>query len=398
MPNEKRSRPPKVLHVYRFKERYELDGYERKTALEFTREFTNSGGTKCNEASDYHQQLNELRALAGESYYEMHGIFVAIRTMAAGKERVLRGYLVDSKLEPLTEKRLALRLQLPVKRLRAALNLLIEVNLVERISCPDFAALQAADSDSEKVSEDSEEVSNPYRKGNGKGKKNGNGTGNNKSNRKKKQHGHGQNQEQGKAGKRDAGERVSQEQTAATPATSPPDSPGSPPEATEGEPLPMPEATTRGSEESDPSTPSPVDRDAPLRTIPLMASARHRVKGAGPEPIGQVIGNMEHRYNLEALAYADEIFALLKPPYEAESRDGQRERGNFAAAFQLAVDAKLADSEFHELIRKTKADAKEIGRYRKRYYRDDGSPEQYWRFRFNRHFDSRASPSAVKAG
>ena len=58
---------PKVLHMFRFKERYELDGYERKNGLEFTREFTNSGGTKSNEATSYHLQLDELQALAGDA-------------------------------------------------------------------------------------------------------------------------------------------------------------------------------------------------------------------------------------------------------------------------------------------------------------------------------------------
>jgi len=42
-----------------------------------------------------------------------------------------------------------------------------------------------------------------------------------------------------------------------------------------------------------------------------------------------------------------------------------------------------------ELWGKAVKDARMIGNHRKRYYRDGGSPEQYWRYLFNKHLDAR---------
>jgi hypothetical protein len=92
------------------------------------------------------------------------------------------------------------------------------------------------------------------------------------------------------------------------------------------------------------------------------------------------------------LSFADEIFALLMPPFTRDDREGRRELGNFAAALQEAIDAHLSPSALAELVSRAKADAREIAKHRARHYRDGGSPERYWRFQFNQHLDARRGP------
>jgi len=339
-------RPPKTLHIFRFKERYELDGYERKNGLEFTREFTNSGGTKSNEATTYHLQLAELRALADDAYFEALGIFIAVRTMAACYERIYRGYLLDSQMRPLTEKKLALRLHLDAKRLRAALKLLIEVNLIERVECPDFEALAAEEAKGQDNSEDSETFSRSLEKGKG----NGNGKG--KGNGKKRVSGKGksntktsrstsptepnkqverQGQHPGQAN--DQGQPQRRRETAASPTTTPPN-----------RLMPTPTLPTDADAQGDRATSAPLtDVDARGANRPPQAPGPPRSRMDGeldrivrvlrgtelPEPDG-----FEQRYSDRAKEFAPTIYRALGLAYGRVMM--ARELGTFAACWTKA--------------------------------------------------------------
>lgn len=97
-----------------------------------------------------------------------------------------------------------------------------------------------------------------------------------------------------------------------------------------------------------------------------------------------------------------EIFGLLRAPFGADSREGVRELGNYRAALLDAVDAGLSPAAMEELMAKARKDAAMIASHRKRYYAR-GSPEQYWRFLFNKHLaarrrgkpESRAGPASA---
>ena len=305
------TRQLKVWHIFHFKERYELDSYDRKNGLEFTREFVTAGGSKSNEASQYTQQLDELRALTEDRYYEVHGIFVALRSLTAPLERVYRGFLLDSRLGPMAEKTMARRLRLDVKRLRYALTSLAEVDLIERVPLPDFAALIAGEQE-EKISEHSETVSNPS-----KGKKNGNGKGikgkektNGKRNEEQRPKRQGNGQVKGKAeGKgQDKSKAIPQAETALSPTTAPPLLPMLPTEA-----------DARGaSRSSQTERPPGSDIAAELHVI------EQRLRGVNsPESA------TERRYSDRAYLFAAEVYQALDLHYGRRMQE--RELGCFAA-------------------------------------------------------------------
>jgi len=98
---------------------------------------------------------------------------------------------------------------------------------------------------------------------------------------------------------------------------------------------------------------------------------------------------MAHGQALYADEFAAEILSLLRAPFDASSRDGARELGNYRAGWLDAIDAGLSSAQMEELRAKARKDATTIGTHRKRYYANDGSPEQYWRYKFNLHLDAR---------
>jgi len=110
-------------------------------------------------------------------------------------------------------------------------------------------------------------------------------------------------------------------------------------------------------------------------------------------PVGSLlpraVDHLAHGYAVRAPDFARKIFALLGAPFTDESPKGVRELANYRAALLEAVDAGLSPSQIEELMGKARADAARIGKHRKRYYANDGSPEQYWRFLFNKHLNSR---------
>ncbi len=107
------------------------------------------------------------------------------------------------------------------------------------------------------------------------------------------------------------------------------------------------------------------------------------------DALARAVDGLTHGYALRADDFASEIFALLRCPMDRESLDAKRELGCFREALLTAIDAGLSPSQIEECIGKAKTDAGRIGRARKRYYRNDGSPETYWRFQFSKHLDAR---------
>jgi hypothetical protein len=107
------------------------------------------------------------------------------------------------------------------------------------------------------------------------------------------------------------------------------------------------------------------------------------------DALARAVDGLTHGYALRADDFASEIFALLRCPMDREILDAKRELGCFREALLTAIDAGLSPSQIEECIGKAKTDAGRIGRARKRYYRNDGSPETYWRFQFSKHLDAR---------
>jgi hypothetical protein len=129
----------KVWRIFHFQERFEMDEYRRQGGLDYIRMFvTATTQTKSNESTEFFQQLKELRYFYPDMYYSFFGIFWTLGTLTATREDWLRGYLLDGDLQPLSEGKLAARLQISLKETRAALNALKRVGFIELIPCPEF--------------------------------------------------------------------------------------------------------------------------------------------------------------------------------------------------------------------------------------------------------------------
>ena len=129
-----------------------------------------------------------------------------------------------------------------------------------------------------------------------------------------------------------------------------------------------------------PPAPAAVDRGGPRLLV-------FGPPDASPMP-------MVSRYSEEAEGFAGEILIALHCPFGARTRAYARERANVAAAWDQAVSSGLSFAQLCEVRDKGRRDAAGIGRGRDRYYRrladgTRGSPERYWRFRWNLHVDAR---------
>ena len=138
---EKKAKKPsakKVWHIYHFEERYELPDdvrYCRKSPLLFTRDFVGTG--QDDEAISYRQQMGSLHHRKNDGYM-LKGIFADIKNIAANRSRAYRGYLLDEKLNPATDKKIAQWLGLEDKTAKTVLKDLADVGLIERVPLPTF--------------------------------------------------------------------------------------------------------------------------------------------------------------------------------------------------------------------------------------------------------------------
>ncbi len=130
----------KVYSIYRWNERFEMEDYIRQGGLDFVRMFVTATTQKqSNESTDFFQQLSELRHFYPDKFYFLFGIFWTLVSLTATRECWLRGFLLDGGLTPLTQSKLAARLQINLKETKAALAALIKVGLIEYIDCPEFS-------------------------------------------------------------------------------------------------------------------------------------------------------------------------------------------------------------------------------------------------------------------
>jgi DNA-binding transcriptional ArsR family regulator len=391
---------PKVLwvwHIVRFRERWEMSGeYERKMGLEYLRLFIAAGGQKSTESTQFLAQLAELRHYYPKEYYHLRGVLDELSALAGTMERKFRGYLLNARLQPATLTELAARLDLPRDEMLKALKSLERVGLVERVPMPEFA-----DDPDEDRREDRDEESDRCAK-------RGTGTRGRKATRAHKtwqkcassedsetfpnnpeafdELANDQTKRKIPNGQVAKGQAKGEGQAPTSPAATPPEGQG---------PRPGPARPQEVSDEG-PRHQQPAAGGKPAYA-PLAVSSGPRIvplHGDGDaRPIGDLLpramDGLAHGQAVRADDFAVEIFGLLRAPFDANSRDGVRELGNYRAAWLDAIDAGLSSAQMDELRAKARKDAMTIGSHRKRYYANDGSPEQYWRFLLNKHLDAR---------
>jgi hypothetical protein len=388
-----------VWRIARFGERFEMKDYCRKGGLDWVRMFvTAATNQQSNESTQFLAQLEELDYHYPEQRDAYEGRFWRLCRLTSTQEDWLRGYLLGPGREPIGDAKLAARLHLDLRAMRATLAALRKVGLLEYVLCPDFSQEPQRPQEEPREPREGEPVKKDGKgRGSGKGRKTSpvasvrddSGkvrktseplyevtNGNSKSNS------HGQMAK----GKRKG---VSPTQTATAPTTTPPgEANADAAQRIAGRPGPIsPQDVTDGGPRH-----SAAQAERQPATAPLRAHDGPNVVRLG-DMMHRAHDGLTHGYTLRADAFAEEIFALLRAPFERDSRDGQRERGNYRAALLDCVDAGMPPGAIEEMMAKGRRDATEIGQHRKRYYRKDGSPEQYWRFRWNQHFRARIPPA-----
>ena len=399
-----------VWHIVRFRERWEMSGeYERKMGLEYLRLFIAAGGQKSTESTQFLAQLAELRHYYPKDAYHLRGVLDELSALAGTMERRYRGYLLNARLQPATQAELAARLDLPRDEMLKALKALERVGLIERVPMPEFAD----DPDEDRREEREEQLHRTAKRDTGtRGRKAARArkTGRKCASLKDSETfpnspealielTNDQTKEEvltGMAKGKAKGEGEVQGQAPHSPAPTPPEGqgpgpgPGRPQDVTAGQPR----------HSSPPGRREPAAAARGVSAGPTIVQLHHN---GDASPIGDLLpralDGLAHGQAVRADDFAAEILGLLRAPFEATSRDGVRELGNYRAAWLDAIDAGLSSSQMEELWAKARKDAQTIGGHRKRYYRDDGSPEQYWRYLFNKHLNARRSGKhAAKVG
>jgi len=435
-----RKRRPKVLHIFHWRERYEV-GYWQE-GMPFIKHIIGSGAGST-EANQFLGQLKELRALTGARYHHIRSIYYDIAGLAAAAQPGFRGYVLNESFGALDDRRLAARIELSVAETRESLKALLAVNLLEKIELPEFGdapvyspkrrqgdtddpndaqerasdvkSAQECARDVKNAQERARDVKNAQERASdaksaqGRAKRNSEAACEMPENR---THEAANADSGGPAGDLTSTEdmpkdavplEVKGEAESGNDQSSKRENPNG--QAGQGQ------GQAKGQASTIPTTAPPTGAGGPDKPQEVTAQGqRHQTRIECGKPahapagvyasspkdafsMGECIGEIAHRYSLAASAFADEIQQLLRPPYPADGREGRREHGNYAAAFQEAVDARLDDAAMHDLIDRANHDAMVIGQHRSRYYRKDGSPEQYWRFRFSKHLVGRLPPS-----
>jgi hypothetical protein len=131
------ARSPKVWHIFRFRERFELaddQRFCRKGPLLYARDFVS--GTD-DESVGYLQQLDALSRRPDGLALE--GAWSRIRRAASRRSRAYRGYLLNERDQPASEAEIARTvLHCTARRAATILQALESVGFIERVRVPDW--------------------------------------------------------------------------------------------------------------------------------------------------------------------------------------------------------------------------------------------------------------------
>lgn len=126
-----------VWHVSRFRERYELPDdvyYDRKSPLLYTKDFIGSGND--DESCAYWRQLIALRSKP--NWLALRGAFSEIKNIAGNMSNTFRGFLLNSRFEPASEKVIGRWLGIDEEQAKLILSELEDVGLLEQVDFPKF--------------------------------------------------------------------------------------------------------------------------------------------------------------------------------------------------------------------------------------------------------------------
>jgi hypothetical protein len=375
--------------------------WRRRGGLEFVRLFVSAGGVKSTESSQFLQLMAMLRTISPERYHHNRGIYFDLVGLTATTQKCYRGWLLDEGLQPMTDKGMAGRLSVSIEIMRQAVKDLQKSGLIQRSRLPEFdpsADEEERSGGEEPKSKARARAEKPRKTKRAKGickdlQAFAKGAGPLIKREGEMANGKGEIEIQDELAKgkvKTEGESQGQQESQPTsPTTAPPEGQGPGPTrpqdvSDEGPRHQQPSAGGK------PAYAPPAVSGGP-RIIPLQRAGDARPIG---DLLPRALDGLAHGQAVRADDFAAEILGLLRAPFDASSRDGVRELGNYRAAWLDAIDAGLSSADMDELRAKVRKDARTIGEHRKRRYARGGSPEQYWRFLFNKHLDARRKPPA----
>lgn len=354
-------RSAKVWHVYRFTERFELaddQRFCRKGPLIFSKDYVSPAD---DESVAYLRQVDALTR--HRNGLELEGAWVRVRRAASARSRAFRGYLLTAEDRPMSDAEIGRTILFcEPRRASRLLKSLADVGLIEHVICPTFDL----------------SLNEPLRRK--PRKKAPSGPQKAKSQKKK-------------SGRRDSVSRENSEnlERARDPLRA----------KMKNEMASGREENANKPDTENTSVPGKPPRNTPERSVSPTASGPRR-DSRGPDivrlgmALPRALDSVTHAYALHADDFAAEVFALLRCPFDRDSAMGRREIGNFRAALLEAIDGGLSPEQIEEVIGKSKVDAGRIGKARRRYYANNGNPEQYWRFLFGKHLDARRGRQAME--
>lgn len=125
----------KIWHIFHFGKRFELpDDFRscRRSPLMFTKDFV--GGGSDDESISFQLQMAIIDG--HKDRLMLRGAFGVLKTLAANRSRCYRGYLLDEKMGPASERRISQWLGLEPTATRKVLKILEDAGLIERIDVP----------------------------------------------------------------------------------------------------------------------------------------------------------------------------------------------------------------------------------------------------------------------
>ncbi|MBN1392797.1 MAG: hypothetical protein JW947_08355 [Sedimentisphaerales bacterium] len=341
-----------IWHIYRFEQRFELPDdirKSRRTPLCYTKDFVGSG--QDNETINYFQQILTLK-LKPHSLM-LIGAFHELKNIAANRSRSYRGCLYDERFEAASDKKIALWLGLKLTETRNVLKNLEAVGLIEKIPLPKVdTSKDEFSGNGRPPAEDSDDGRKPLRN---KGKRKSSSTSRTRKS-KKEIKGFETEFEKWKATKEVEISHQAQGQSKA-----------------QGKPSPNPKHNPTSSEAPGGRQLYAKVSDVPLETV------------------------FKATIDEQAMAFASEVYKLLKMSYSPGTTACRQELFNYYHAWLNAMDANLPEQALTSLWQASMRSASRIGNHRglKCGYRKPGAG---WRSEFNKRLLAAKADTKLSAG
>lgn len=397
-----------VWHIYRFEERYELADDSRAcrpSPLKFIRDFVGSG--QDDESISHHQQLEYLRAQSNGLM--LIGAFDELRKISGNRSRCYRGYLLDEKLAPAGEEKIASWLRLDKRLTRAALRRLAASGLIERVALPVWDTSKNDDPldkrGRKKVDTKARNASKRGKRGHPRTNARGGpgaprrATARAGSSIQERQVGKSESQSNLNGEKTAIGTEEHKDGAALKASPRPAEKKG---KAEARQRITAQIAAMRQAEMAERTASSPAAAPPNLPNMPRVSDASRdglrKTAGhpggsvtRGLQPLATILPEVMARYSPRAQAFAGRIYACMGVPYDPESRQGHREMGNLASAWISAEMAGLSPGQLNELCDGAVKSAEKVYRMRSAGKRFRKSAEAVWRYEFTARRDALAA-------